>query len=111
MKLFSVLAGLASTEAGRLPINEGPLCDWCKLTAVADFNAGSGDISGQITFTESGCDSDVHISGVLTWSNDSDVRGDTVHGWHIHNWGQTSNGCGAEFTGDHFNPYNSSNEE
>ena len=104
MKIAATLLAVVAAEWNN-PASGQRLCETYKYTAVADFTAGTGPITGQITFTQSGCgkDSGVDMTGTLTW--DTGVPGDVQHGWHIHQWGNPANGCGSEFTGGHFNPF------
>ena len=110
MKIGAALLSLVSAEWNN-PASGQRLCETYKYTAVADFTAGHGDITGQLTFTQQGCGKDfgVDMSGTLTWG--TPVAGPVQHGWHIHQWGSTANGCGPEYTGGHFNPFSAAGGE
>lgn len=58
----------------------------------------SGDVSGQVYFKQEGPQQPVSISGFLL----NLPRG--LHGFHVHEFGDTSNGCTS--AGEHFNPTN-----
>jgi len=52
--------------------------------------------------TQEDCKS-VLISGTI---NIPQSTGDNQeHGWHVHQYGNTVDGCGPSFTGGHFDPY------
>ena len=112
MKLAAALVGLASAEWNN-PAAGQRLCQTYKFTAVADFSVGAGALSGQLTFTQEGCGKDfgVDMSGTLTWADGHKTAGTVQHGWHVHQWGNTVNGCGPDFTGGHFNPFHAEGGE
>jgi Cu/Zn superoxide dismutase len=63
------------------------------MKAVSIIN---GDVTGKIIFEQSSPESPVKITGYLLHL----PRG--LHGFHIHEFGDTSNGCTS--AGEHFNP-------
>ncbi|CCU55551.1 Cu/Zn superoxide dismutase [Adoxophyes honmai entomopoxvirus 'L'] len=58
----------------------------------------SGSVTGTIYFDQSSQSDAVHISGSIKGL----PKG--LHGFHIHEYGDLSNGCTS--AGEHFNPYN-----
>ncbi|KDQ09895.1 hypothetical protein BOTBODRAFT_36707 [Botryobasidium botryosum FD-172 SS1] len=66
--------------------------------AVANLRGDSSSVKGSIVFEQSSPTSPVHITGEIT---NLDPR--SARGFHIHQYGDTSNGCLA--TGGHYNPH------
>ncbi|AHD25605.1 sod [Choristoneura murinana nucleopolyhedrovirus] len=56
----------------------------------------TGDVHGQVYFKQDGPDQPVKLTGYLL----NLPRG--LHGFHVHEFGDTSNGCTS--AGEHFNP-------
>ena len=100
MKIINIFAAAAS--AATLP-NIPELCEGNTLTAVANFDNGQGAV-GQIFFRQDGCNGNVSLSGTVKLDNGSS---NANHGYHIHQYGDVTNGCGPSSTGGHFNPYQS----
>ncbi|QWO71649.1 superoxide dismutase [Orgyia pseudotsugata single capsid nuclopolyhedrovirus] len=57
-----------------------------------------GDVHGQVYFEQNAPDDALRITGYLL----NLPRG--LHGFHVHEFGDTSNGCTS--AGEHFNPFN-----
>jgi Cu/Zn superoxide dismutase len=107
MKL--ILPLIASAAAWKEVVNgawgnvQGRVCETHNIVAEACFHRGTG-ATGCITFTQNSCNGKVQISGEINL-NGSTGEGRS-HGWHIHQYGNTQDGCGPDFTGGHFDPYN-----
>jgi len=69
------------------------------IQASADFESGTGGVSGSVVFVEDAKGDGVQLTGLLRGLPDGTL------GWHIHMFGRAELGCGPEFTGPHFNPY------
>jgi len=70
-----------------------------KQKAVCIVRAGmKNDTTGTVYFAQEGDGKPVHVTG--------EIKGLTpgLHGFHVHKWGDTSNGCHS--AGEHFNPFN-----
>ncbi|ABY65831.1 superoxide dismutase [Orgyia leucostigma nucleopolyhedrovirus] len=65
------------------------------MKAICVFD---GDVHGQVYFNQNTPDDALRISGYLI----NLPRG--LHGFHVHEFGDTSNGCTS--AGEHFNPFN-----
>lgn len=84
--------------------NAGARLGCCQIlevdaTAKCNFGGGSGDISGTLDITQyGGGTSSIQISGTVT----SDLLTDGQHGFHVHENGDITNGCGDAL--GHFNP-------
>merc|ERR1711990_191852 len=108
MKLFALL-GLASATKVFNPQPTGGErpCEYYTMVAQANFSNGSGPAEGKLTLTQSSCKDGIHFKGTLTMTDMDGNPSNQKHGWHIHEFGETVSGCGPEYTGGHFNPYNS----
>ena len=90
------------SEAGTWAENNmGRMCETHNIQAEACFDRGFGGASGCITFTQEECGY-VTISGTI---NIPQSTGNQKHGWHVHQYGNTVDGCGPDYTGGHFDPY------
>ncbi|EJW72283.1 copper/zinc superoxide dismutase, partial [Wuchereria bancrofti] len=73
-----------------------------KTTAIAILHSDRGNVSGTIRFQQD------HKN--LTTIN-GEIKGLTpgLHGFHVHQYGDTTNGCIS--AGPHFNPYNKTHSD
>jgi len=68
------------------------------VVATCNFPPEEGEISGSVTFTQ------VNGGMVLIDVNVTGLPPNTAHGFHLHEFGDISNGCSN--VGGHFNPFN-----
>lgn len=113
MKLFNLLAGSALGFVAK-PTGDDRFCDFYTLKATAIFDNGSTEdvaaamypgapsVMGTITFTQTNCRGPVQIEGTVHGLSDG------KHGWHVHTLGNAQGGCGGDFTGGHWNPFQAS---
>jgi len=111
MKLISALVATALGDFVAQPTGGVRPCEFYSFTASASFtngftetNAdamhdGATEVTGDITLTQTGCQSGVQITGTISGLAEG------THGWHVHSLGNAQNGCGSAFTGGHWNPY------
>ncbi|KAI8868474.1 superoxide dismutase [Cu-Zn] [Ramicandelaber brevisporus] len=67
------------------------------LKAIAILRSDDLKLHGTIEFEQTGDDAPTAIKGRLTGLADG------LHGFHVHEWGDTTNGCVS--AGQHFNPF------
>ena len=57
-------------------------------------------VTGQVIFSQPSASDRVEITGIIFGNGLAPGK----HGFHVHEYGDISNGCGS--TGGHFNPFN-----